>query len=155
MADLLGSPEMPSAQAFRAFAAHLAAFRQTLPPDEQRILDALLAAAQYPEWRDDFESYWMQADGGPSPPNQSAPTPAALQAFGERLAALRQTLPTAQQPWLDSLLAVALRSGSRAAVTAFWAPVSQLPPAPAPAWYEDKRAAGWATTWWGRAWRNC
>lgn len=156
LADRAGSPEIPSAQTLRDFADRLAAFRKTLPLDQQRLLDALLLAALRPDWQEDFESYWMTASGGPPWPSplQPAPTPPDLQAFGEQLVAFRETLLTARQALFDTMIAVALRPSPRAGVTAFWAADTPVRPGSNDAWYRGDSAVQWATTFWGRAWRN-
>lgn len=155
-AGAAGSTDMPTGQTLRDLAEHLAALRRTLAPAEQRALDALLLAALYPQWHEDFDAYWMHADGGPPwpPPPPSAPTPAVLQAFGHKLAAFRETLPTAEPPLLDTMIAVALRPAPHASVAAFWAVDSPVRPMSDAAWYRGDSAVRWATTVWGRAWRN-
>src|SRR5215207_4770324 len=83
---LVGSAERPSGQVLRDVADRLVDFRQTLPPEHQRLLDALLLAALRPEWHEDVQPYWAAAQGrhphptGPRPA-RSAPSPEVLRLF--------------------------------------------------------------------------
>jgi hypothetical protein len=52
--------ERPSAATLKEFAGQLAAFRDSLPPEQQRLLDALVIAALRPDWWDEVQPYWAQ-----------------------------------------------------------------------------------------------
>jgi hypothetical protein len=56
------APELSQAQ-FEAFAKKLRAFRDTLPEDDQRILDAMYHASMgtHEEKDDDMHAYWVAA----------------------------------------------------------------------------------------------
>ncbi len=63
--------ERPSAETLRAFVDRLSEFRKTLPPEQQRLLDALLIAALRPDWWEDVQPYWARLTG--SPPRARGP----------------------------------------------------------------------------------
>ncbi len=52
--------ERPSAKTLEDFAGQLAAFRASLPLDQQRLLDALLIAALRPDWWEEVQPYWAR-----------------------------------------------------------------------------------------------
>ncbi len=55
---------LPSAEKFNAFASRLKSFRDTLPKDEQPMLDAMVAAAFQQESKpaqNDVQGYWWVA----------------------------------------------------------------------------------------------
>ena len=54
-------PQMPSQDQFNAFASRLKSFRDSLPKDEQPMLDAMVAAAFQQEDKpaqNDVQGYW-------------------------------------------------------------------------------------------------
>jgi hypothetical protein len=58
--------QLPDEQKFNAFASKLKDFRETLPKDEQPMLDAMVAAAFQQEDRpadNDVQGYWWAARG--------------------------------------------------------------------------------------------
>ncbi len=82
------------------------------------------------------------------------PSQSLLQAFAERLAAFRQTLPAEQQPLLDTMLAAALRPEAPAEVESYWTQYNGIRTSPNPSWYTGSGAAAWNNTSWGTAWLN-
>ncbi len=87
-------------------------------------------------------------------PTRSVPTQELLQAFAERLAEFRQTLPEDQQPLLDTMLAAALRPARDEEVESYWAQYNGIRTSPNPSWYSGSGAAAWNNTTWGTAWLN-
>jgi hypothetical protein len=84
-----------------------------------------------------------------------APSQSLLQAFAERLAEFRQTLPEEQQRLLDTMLAAALRPAAEAEeVQSYWAQYNGIRTSPNPSWYTGSGAAAWNNTSWGTAWLN-
>src|SRR5262245_30792887 len=55
--------EWPKPQTLREFAERLIEFRETLPPEQQLLLDTLLIAAVRPDWHEDIIAYWVMANG--------------------------------------------------------------------------------------------
>jgi hypothetical protein len=172
------SREWPKPETLREFAARLIAFRETLPPEQQLLLDTLLIAAVRPEWHEDIDAYWAAANGGdvqahgqgqPGRPLQATraarggetldrqrhpPSPALLQTFGERLMEFNKTLPEEQQQLHDVLLVAALRPETGEEVESYWAHYSGIRTSPNPSWYTGSGAAAWNNTSWGTAWLN-
>jgi hypothetical protein len=104
--------QAPSPETLRDFVDRLAAFRKTLPPEQQLLLDTLLLAALDSNWHDEVEPYWVEVPGGhPRSRRQGqqgpAPSRESLQAFGEQLAEFRELLPEEQQQLLDKMTAAA------------------------------------------------
>ncbi len=89
---------------------------------------------------------------------ESRPLPSQqlLQAFAERLAEFRKTLPADQQQLLDTMLVAALtpQSASDEEVESYWVQYNGVRTSPNPAWYTGSGAAAWNNTSWGTAWLN-
>src|SRR5262249_50580641 len=114
------SREWPKPETLREFAERLIAFRETLPPEQQLLLDTLLIAAVRPDSHEDIDAYWAAANGahrqargqrqrgqpgrphqptrtasgaGTLEPQRPLPSQEQLQTFGERLAEFSKMLP--------------------------------------------------------------
>jgi hypothetical protein len=63
--------EPPSQALMQAFAKRLAEFRDTLPDDQQQLLDTMVVAALAPPWASDeeTEAYWARYKGVLRSPN--------------------------------------------------------------------------------------
>ncbi|HEY7064660.1 MAG TPA: hypothetical protein VII06_24515 [Chloroflexota bacterium] len=86
--------------------------------------------------------------------DRQVPNQGALQAFAERLADFRKTLPEEQQQLLDTLVVAALRPEAVDDVAPYWAQYSGIRTSPNPSWYTGSGAAAWNNTSWGTAWLN-
>ncbi|HEY7065203.1 MAG TPA: hypothetical protein VII06_27245 [Chloroflexota bacterium] len=65
----------PSVEARQAFAQKVGRFREGLPPSEQRMLDAMVAAAFAPMAEDDLRPYSQFYTGAQYVPATSSPNP--------------------------------------------------------------------------------
>ena len=172
------SREWPRPETLREFAERLIAFRETLPPEQQLLLDTLLIAAVRPEWHEDIDTYWAAANGahreargrgqpgrprratrtasgGGTPEQQRRPpSQELLQTFGGRLAEFGKSLPEEQRQLHDAMLAAALRPETGEEVESYWAHYSGIRTSPNPSWYTGSGAAAWNNTSWGTAWLN-
>src|SRR5262249_30281984 len=162
-------------ETLREFAARLIAFRETLPPEQQLLLDTLLIAAVRPEWHEDIVAYWAAANGAHGPgqhgqperpprvtrlasggetpqPHRHSPSPEQLRTFGEQLAAFGKTLPQEHRQLHDVILVVALRLDTGEDVETYWTQYNGIRTSPNPSWYSGSGAAAWNNTSWGTAW---